>query len=43
MSDGLNIAVEAERNRLRRLVWEHRAIVVVTLIVFLIVWESPAD
>jgi len=39
MSDGLNIAVEAERNRLRRLIWEHRVIVVVTLIVFLIVWE----
>jgi NitT/TauT family transport system permease protein len=39
MSDGLNIAVDAERNRLRRLVWEHRVIVVVTLIVFLIVWE----
>src|ERR1044072_2712732 len=39
MSDGLNIALAAERSRLRRLVWEHRVIVVVTLIVFLVVWE----
>ena len=39
MTNRQDIAIAAERNRLRRLVWEHRLIVVITFIAFLAAWE----
>jgi len=39
MTDNIDKALAAERARFRRLGWERRLIIVVTLIVFLLAWE----